>query len=267
MTLDFAIATHKAIGIRNVARMVPPPKEGVRYIVSWQNCEGEIPKELTERKDIEIYRLDRSGVSANRNNALAHSKADIVVMADDDLVYSPTAIDDILNCFKNHPEIDFATFSFTGNGKAYPGESVELSPWPKNYSVATFEIACRRKSLEANNISFDERFGPGSGVFEAGEDEVLVMTMLHRGMKGRFFPITICHHEGLTTGFRSEISDEIGFSFGAVIALMYPFSGILRGPLKAWRLNREKRMPLLRGLRTILSGYFCSLFKPRPWRK
>lgn len=267
MTLDIAIATHKAHGIEKVAKMLMPEKEGVRYIVSWQNCEGEIPLEIINRNDVSVYKLDVPGVSANRNNALSRCTADIVLMADDDLKYTPSAIDDILNCFDQHPEIDFGTFEFTGNQKVYPKESVELSPWPKNYSVTTFEIACRRSSLIENGISFDLRFGPGSGMFEAGEDEVFVLTMLHKGLKGRFFPVIICHHEGLTTGFRKRINDEIGFSFGGVIALMYPFSGILRAALKAWRLSRSKRMPLARGLRTICAGYLCSLLQPRPWKK
>lgn len=265
-TIDIAVATHRAQGLERVSAMLQPPRSGVRYIVSWQHCDGSIPAALS-RPDVELHCFDGEGVSANRNNALRNCRADIVLMADDDLEYAPGFIDNIFNAFNSNPEIDFATFRFTGNCKSYPSTELPLPPWPRNYSVTTFEIAARREALLKSGVTFDTRFGPGSGVFESGEDEIFMLTMLRRGLKGRFFPVTICRHEGMTTGFRTEISREIAHGFGGVIGMMYPVSGALRVPLKAWRLMRAGRMPFFSALLNIGVGYIRSLFIKRPWKK
>lgn len=264
-TIDIAIATHRAHGINRTAEMIGPPQPGVRYVISWQHCEGDIPRALM-RDDVEVVRFGGNGVSANRNCSLEHCRGDIVLMADDDLDYAPDAFRSVIDAFDACPDIDFATFRFTGNPKSYPAQSVPLTPWPRNYSVTTFEIAARRKALQENNIRFDLRFGPGSGVFESGEDEMLALTMLRKGMSGRFFPITICRHEGLTTGFRQNVSRTLAYGFGGVIGMMYPVSGALRAPLKALRLSRAGRMRFFSALIAIGCGYLRSLTLRRPWK-
>ena len=81
LTLDVAISTYKRDGIRKVEKMLPPPQEGVKYVVSWQeHDDNPIPSELSSRADVEVYRLDKKGLSNNRNNAISHCKGDIILI-------------------------------------------------------------------------------------------------------------------------------------------------------------------------------------------
>ena len=89
LTLDIAVVTHGPEGILRVEKMLLNPIDNVRYVISWQNHNNTpIPDKIIERKDVEVHRLGILGISNNRNNALEHSKGDIVLFSDDDLIYN-----------------------------------------------------------------------------------------------------------------------------------------------------------------------------------
>ena len=85
LELDIAICTYGADGPSRVAMMLLPPEEGVRYVVSWQeHGDAVLPEILKDRKDVAVFRLDKKGLSNNRNNAIANCTGDIVLISDDD---------------------------------------------------------------------------------------------------------------------------------------------------------------------------------------
>lgn len=91
LTLQVAIPTHAPEGISRIERVLLPPREGVGYVVSWQDHRNaRIPDAVAARDDVEVLRFDGRGLSANRNNALEHCRADIILIGDDDLVYTRT---------------------------------------------------------------------------------------------------------------------------------------------------------------------------------
>lgn len=264
-TLDIAIATLGTEGINRAAKMEMPRIDGVRYIISWQN-EGDdhIPPALL-RPDVEIHPLEGRGVSRNRNNALRHCTADIILNGDDDLSYSRSGLLSVIEKFSQNPGLDFATFRHTGpDNKQYPPAEADLATMPRNYSVATFELAIRRKVIDAG-VRFDERFGPGASL-ASGEDEMMLLTLRRLGLRGRFFPIDIAAHPTLTTGFREITNPATARGMGAVIGLSYPLTGFPRVILKAVRMNRSGQMPLAKSLRPLLAGWAAQLFMKRPWK-
>lgn len=270
MTLDVLIATYMPEGIERVARMDMPSVEGVRYIVSWQNhCGAAVPHNLDVRSDVEIHRYERSGVSNNRNNAMAHSSADIMLMADDDLSYTPDGLMTVIRTFKNNPQVEMASFMYDGDGpKCYPEEECDLTRrLPKGFFQTTFEIAVRRDS-PAGELRFSPMFGPGAAHFSVGEDEIFLLTARKSGVNVRFFPCTITTHNGLTTGFR-KISDPAAFAgFGAIIALQYPLTFLLRIPLKSYRLWRGGQAGPVKSFVGMMRGAFKILTTAeRPWLK
>lgn len=254
MALDLAVATHRPEGIKRVARMVLAPMEGVRYVVSWQAHENApIPDELM-RSDIEIHRFDLMGQSLNRNNAIEHCKADIILHSDDDLIYTPERFRRVVSVFEENPDLDVATFqSKQGIGKSYPETMTKLDrELPKNYSVGAVEIAFRRST--AGELRCCPEFGLGSPRLHGGEDEMFLMSAIRRGLDCRFFPITICEHPGVSTGTKAHFSDENLQASGCVISMTYPSTAILRIPLKAWRVYRAGRASLPRALYCLSRG-------------
>ncbi len=249
LSLDIAICTLGKAGIARVASMNLPQLPGVRYVVSWQGHDGiEVPEALYSRSDIALHRYNERGLSRNRNNAFEHCTADIVLIADDDLIFHVPGLDELRRVFEENPKIDFATFrSERPDMKHFPSESVALGKrLPKNYHVTSFEIALRRATT--GSLRFCAEFGLGAEKYHGGEEELLLQSAVRRGMHCRFFPITICSHPHESTGTKARMTDGNLRAFGAVIALTYPWTTALRLPLKAWRLCRRRQASFFHAL-------------------
>lgn len=250
--LDIAIATHRPEGIRRLADASLPMIEGVRYVISWQNHEDlPIPEEL-DRPDIEIHRFDGVGLSLNRNNAIDHCKGDVVMIADDDLIYYPEGISALIKVYDENRDLDFVTFRTVREGAPrYPDEETPLSlPLPKGYHCSSIEISFRRQT----GLRCCPELGLGSRRFHCGEDEALFLTALHRGLECRYVPVVVSRHDHPSTGTAAKPRAEILRASGVVIALTYGAGAVLRVPLKAWRLSREGRAPFLKALYYLTAG-------------
>lgn len=254
LTLDIAIITHRLDGIRRVAAMQLPRIEGVRYVVSWQSHENaDVPDEL-RREDIEVCRFDGVGLSANRNNSIECCRGDVIIIADDDLRFFEDGIRELRDAYEQNLEVDVITFrSVHESGVCYPTESVRLNKrLPKNYFVTSFELSMRRAT--AGWLRCCPELGLGSARMHGGEDEMLLLSAIRRGLNCRFFPITVCEHDHPSTGTKAHFTDENLRASGCVIALTYPWTAFLRVPLKAWRVSRAGQASLPRALWSIAQG-------------
>lgn len=255
LTLDLAIVTHRPEGIERVARILLPSMPGVRYIVSWQNHgNAPIPQVLQQREDVEVHRHELPGISSNRNNAIDHCSADIVLFADDDLIYHPEYFDNVRRAFEEHPEVDVATFRSIRHRKpVYPADITLLrQPFPKGYSVSSLEIAFRRST--AGTLRCCTELGLGAPRLHGGEDEIFLMTAIKRGLRCTFFPYIVCEHDHSSTGTKARLTAGNLEASGCVIALTNPATCVLRVPLKAWRVARSGQAPLLTALYHITRG-------------
>lgn len=240
MTLDVAIATWQPSGLGRIVEMKLPAVPGVRYVVSWQEHGNNpvIPPEIACREDITVCLCEEKGVSRNRNNALDRCSAEIVLMGDDDLSYRAEELKGVIKAFEQRPEMQVATFRYHGAMKQYPKSETPLRfPLPKNYGVATFEIAVRRK--ECRGLRFDELYGPGSPVWQAAEDEKFLWDARKAGLDCRFIPLDVATHTGPTTGDRVLSKPGIAAASGKVIRLEFPRTWILRTLLKSLRQWRR----------------------------
>lgn len=255
MTLQVAIPTHTPEGIKRVGKLLLPPREGVGYVVSWQDHRGaEIPEAVGSREDVTVLRFDGKGLSANRNNALEHCRADIILIGDDDLVYRADAFDRIRETFERNPEVDYATFRYDSpDRKPYPAAGTPLSPIPKGFYQTTFEIALRRES-PAGSLRFSELFGPGAPFLTAGEDEFFLLTAVKRGVNCRFFPLTIAEHPTLTSGSLPKSSEGLLRTTGALIALRHRVMWVPRLPVVARRLAKSGKAGFFSALKAMLAG-------------
>lgn len=255
LTLDVAISTYSPEGIKRVSSMNVPRVEGVRYVVSWQAHDNyPVPESLASRPDVEIHRLDVLGLSHNRNNAIECCRGDIILTADDDLIYTPEGLQSIIHTFEENPEVDVATFICDHPGDSvYPSEPTDLrDPWPKGYQPGTWEISVRRSTAGARR--FCPELGLASPRMHAAEDVIFLYSLIKQGYRCRFFPITICRHPAVSTGYKKNLTAEHLRAFGCSIRLMYPLTVWPRVVLKAWRVSKASQATFLRALRYIWEG-------------
>ena len=64
-------------------------------------------------KNIKWLSFAERGVGLSRNTALMRATGDILLFADDDVVYNDDYEQKIIGAFKKHPDADFITFNLT----------------------------------------------------------------------------------------------------------------------------------------------------------
>ncbi|MBO4724484.1 MAG: glycosyltransferase family 2 protein [Bacteroidaceae bacterium] len=215
--LDILICTI-AQNISGIADMLLPARADVRYVVSVQHSGPEsqvnIPQELSSRPDVTIGLLSGKGLSRNRNNALRMATGDICLIADDDNRYLPEHIDAILDSWKKNPDADILTF------QAQDYEGAPLHPYPAPY-ICSVEITFRRSSILEKGLKFDERFGLGSQLLCAGEEDVFMADARRAGLNIRYIPQVIVRTNGTTTGIGLIDNPKLQITKGATFRYVY----------------------------------------------
>lgn len=257
MKLDVLICTMGRDGIERVVAMNLPRVRNVSYIVSWQMPEADSPRTVPHellRDDISVSIIGSRGLSKNRNNSIRQSSADICLIADDDLRYTPDGLTAVIETFEKNPDMDVATFRFSGaDGKWYSDREFDLAKPEKGYYPTSFEIAFRRARI-AGKVEFNEQMGLGAPQLHSGEEAVFIHQALCRGLNCRYFPVTITRHAGLTTGLR-KLTAGVLMGQGACFSITHPVTGLLRLPLFAWRNYRCGRTKLFPAMHRLLRGY------------
>jgi glycosyltransferase involved in cell wall biosynthesis len=174
--------------------------------------------------NINLINVNEIGLSKSRNLAIANAKADICLLADDDIVYENNFESIILNAFNLNPTADIITFKmndFKGNSfKDYP---IIKKHNKKSLSfVNSVVIAFRRNSIISNKVFFDENFGLGS-TFQTADEYVFLRNALNLNLNIVFHNEVILSHPVDSSG-KDVASDRILFAKGA---LFYKYYNIL----------------------------------------
>lgn len=250
--LQVLIATCRPEGISRVRDMNLPEVDGVEYLVMWQlHADALVPEALAARVDVTVMRSERVGLSANRNDLFDAATSPVVLIADDDLIYTPESLKALLETVKVNPDVDYFSFKHDEpRYKFFPEEECSLNKPVKYFYQTSFEIALRRNARTAA-LRFHEDFGIGAPYFGAGEEELLLMTARRMGLNCRFFPICIVTHPGLSTGNRKPTAKTL-HARGAIVALSHRWTWILRLPVHAWRLRSVSALgPLFAGALSV----------------
>ena len=225
MTLDILICTIDE-GIRNIPNVLIPKEKGISYIVSMQYTDESyfamIPEILKERDDVTLTYLKGKGLSRNRNNAIAHAKGDILLIADDDNRYTSSGLRRIIDTYENNQDasvICFKAESYSGVPlKWYPSDAMSYeAAFRQGYYTASIEMTMRNNL----GLKFDERFGLGSEYLCAGEEEVFMKDAITAGYKALFVPKVIVWSNPDTTGSHFIGNKKMQITKGATFRYLF----------------------------------------------
>jgi len=140
----------------------------------------------SEYGTLRMLSSDTVGVGVNRNLALQVARGDILLFADDDLVYYEGALEGVLEAFREFPDADVIFFGLDMTKK---GEIYERRRHPKKrlhiYNSMKFgaaRMAIRRSALEKARLSFSPLFGGGC-IYGSGEDTLLIRDCFRAGLR------------------------------------------------------------------------------------
>jgi len=232
MTLEVLICTFDE-RVKQVSRIFLPKRLEVSYLISFQYSDDKLLELLNDcdfnRDDVKVFSVKGCGLAANRNNALKNACGDILLIADDDVKYTPSFFDCILNHFETDLRLDIACFqaeSFSGKPlRCYPTFSFTYKECPRgSHYILSVGLTMRRKE---SLPTFDERFGIGAPYLGSGEEEVFLLDAFRRGLNIRYFPEVVVKTDEQTTGTFFFKNPRVQRSKGAVLCLIH-------GPVKAF---------------------------------
>lgn len=207
-----------------------------------------------ENKDFLNYY--EKGLSKSRNAAIFNAKAEICLIADNDVYYGDETFEKVRNAFLKYPEADILTFKIeTPDGEPFKSYRENFF-WHNKHSVAkvsSIEIAFRRKSIVQNRILFDENFGLGSR-FATGEEYIFLRDALKKGLKAAFVPEVIVYHPKESSGGQFN-NIELIEAKGAMIRRVFGISGYLVCMIFCLKKFRYSQYGFLTFLKTILKGF------------
>ncbi len=235
MSIEVLISTI-GDGIYKIPDMFLPPRDDVRYLVSWQVDDIMTYKEMMllscfSRKDVSLFTMKGRGLSRNRNNCLLRADGDILLFADDDCRFTNSYFDSLIQAF-SQSDSDILLME-SSLGKSYPVKAMSLTDARrhKGYYPSSVEMAIRGQSV--GSLHFNEDFGLGSGKYICGEEDVFLKDAESAGLKISFIPVKVVDTPSQTTGRRFLEDKEVQKAKGATFRYVYP-------PLEAeWRTVKE----------------------------
>lgn len=226
-TIDILFSTFGQ-GIESIPLALLPPTQGINYIISHQiEHPIPIPHELVRRTDVEIHTIIGRGLAHNRNNALAHSKSDICIIADDDNRYTLAHIQTIISAYQQHPEADIICFqaqTYDGTPlKNYPQDSMPYTEAVRHgYYPSSIDLTMRRTSIR-DKIAFNPNFGLGAPILCAGEEEVFMTDALRNGLRCLYINKVIAQTATSTTGQYFLTNPNLQLTKGAVFRYRFGY--------------------------------------------
>lgn len=228
-------------GIERIDAAALPRVHGVSWLVCCQNPDGldlSAPlAALESRDDIETHVVGDRGLSNNRNHAFDLATGDVLLIADDDLIFNPDGLAAAARIFEAEPATDFITMhAATGVPRTMPPDGHNLAEQFPHYCPISFEIAVRAESLARSGVRFSPLAGIGAPYLCAGEEELFVHNLLKAGLRGRYADVNIATHPGATTSERLESSPAMLRTKGAMMrSLRGTTASLIRIPVEAYR--------------------------------
>lgn len=178
--------------------------------------------------NINLINVNEVGLSKSRNLAIENAKADICLLADDDIVYENNFGSIVLNAFNINPSADIITFKMSDlNGNSFKDYPVVINHNKKSLSfVNSVVIAFRRNSIISNKVFFDENFGLGS-TFQTADEYVFLRNAMSLNLNIVFHNEVILSHPIDSSG-KDVASDRILFAKGALFYKYYNIFSFLK---------------------------------------
>ena len=205
---------------------------------------------------IECYTFAERGLSRSRNNALLRCTGDILCIADDDMVYTDTYREDIINEFQKHPGADALVFNVTALNDERSGKPIEKYARVgkrESREYGSVHIAIKKKALISKNVYFNTLFGSGA-MYSCGEDTLFLKELIEKGLKLYKSPIKIASVDMSNSTWFRGYNEKYFKAKGALIAAAYPNISRFLAILQSVR-NSKKCMGSYKYARLLFSYY------------
>lgn len=139
-----------------------------------------------EQNRIKWFSFNERGVGLNRNNALMRATGDILLFADDDVVYVDNYQFLIQEYYRKNPKADVVVFNFKVSRNGSEAKDIVKKDEKLGrrgiMRYGTYAITAKNEALTMKNINFHRRFG-GGAKYSCGEDTLFLSDCLNKKLK------------------------------------------------------------------------------------
>ena len=213
--------------------------------------------ETVEKGGLKMITTDTRGVGRNRNIALQASDGEIVLFADDDVVYNDDMPQAVIDAFKNNSQADVLVFGIdiTRNGEVIERRHLRnkrLHVW-NAMRFGTVRVAARRDKLVRTNVTFNENFGGGCP-FSSGEDSLFLKACFDAGLKvhAHEFVLGTCAKD--TSTWFVGYNEKYFYDKGVLMRYLFPRCPRLMALYFGIRFKRQTELGVFHRTRLMLAG-------------
>lgn len=152
---------------------------------------------------LRFYSFPERGIGRSRNEAILRADGDILLFADEDIVYESDYADAVEQEFRRRPDADMILFNVTveEERRTYHITERRRVRWYNCGRYGAVSFAVKRESLLASGVTFSLLFGGGAR-YSNGEDSLFLKEFLKKGFRVYTAPVTIGREEpGESTWF------------------------------------------------------------------
>ena len=197
------------------------------------------------------------GVGLNRNIALLAADGDILLFADDDMVYEDDMPQMVTSAFRDHPEADVLIFGIdiTKDGRITERRRLKnrrIRLW-NAMRYGAVRIAVRRQALLRHNIMFHQMFGGGCP-FSAGEDSLFLKACLDHGLKvyGHEYSLGQCCKD--SSSWFVGYNEKYFYDKGVLVRKLFPRSCHVMALYFAVHFKRSTELSVWQRVKLVYAG-------------
>lgn len=197
------------------------------------------------------------GVGRNRNQAFLKASGDILLLADDDLVFFDDYPATVQKAFKQIPDADLIIFSLASS----PGARDLAAPVRRLKRIRIYNfmrygapgVAIRRDSLLRANLWFSLLFG-GGAPYSHGEDTVFLREALYKSLRVYAYPQAIATVRTQDSTWFSGYHEKYFFDKGALLGGVFPLAKYLVIPYFALKFRSRAQIGLSEIIKCMVRG-------------
>ena len=226
-------------------------------VIANQTDMDSIANESRNGCSIKMINTRTRGVGVNRNLALLMSEADIVLFADDDVIYNAGYSEHVLKAFEELPQADVIIFGmkFTKLGEVIGGicsPTKRIHIW-NAMKYGTSAIAVRRDKLLRENIMFTQLFGGGCK-YGSGEDSLFLLESLRRGLVVYTYDYVLGKSSQDTSTWFTGYNKKYFYDKGVWLACAFPHMKHFLKWYFVFRFKNQTELSVLEVIRLINKG-------------
>ena len=133
---------------------------------------------------IKWFDFPERGVGLSRNTALMRATGDILLFADDDVIYDDGYEKIVIDAYTKHPKAGMIVFNVPSVNPKYINKFVQkdIRLCILNcLKYGTCRFSARREVVFRKNVFFSLLFG-GGAKYQAGEDSLFILQMIRKGV-------------------------------------------------------------------------------------